>query len=1453
MSFELVEAVGDGNKRGLETDDERSTKRLTTDDDAVRKILDGLTNLTLSPDDATSRETCVGGEDIVNSRTDTKEWSSVALLLIKTSVEFAENGVVFRESVRLEPAEFLCASPLRVDAAKLSKFLETFDETDDAEKVQTAYLRNYRTFFAAFSGAWNVAIDEKNNGQKVFEYFDTLASRTRTLPVGQTLLRDDGFTNWNDDEGGFGKAWDGQFSCWTTPLFDGEDFAEATKTEQATVLRVEHTTHVVLVKRCVAGMVDVDAYESAQGRNNHDGTGFRSFVEYLNSLCELGDADDTTTESKDVFKESECTSVLEKVTDPGASLGRDRTLPAILQHAFSGSVHKYDKKSSLERAVVLAPRARARCTFSVASRTIRRYGQGDEEYDEAVRRSVLAHLVHPIQIACKAMPIVKPMKTHYAELFDPESFQKIFCVPAVCDVLAEVFDKRSAYKIEPIAGKRRASNGSVRPDVAYAYRKKNVPGLTPREILKGVTRLAHTGVGALRAISIFGEEFSEHPGDPARRVFESLVEAFDPLRRSSIVAFTRVIVPYVVGVRNDDTVKSLWSTVRHKMGLLWVQDRMDAVSRAKKFLAETNDIGKLFPNSGGHESPAEFLRLRRPTWGVYRESTFVHYDEKYWNDALLVPSDTFRLMDVLKGDELEIFVREHAVSIAYALLSSVYRASELNEKVVQSAMRSIFEKAGHDAFVKLSGVDFVSKAIRVFGGGRSRSCSTALTWSIDQYLSLASDTARTRIVNGTLGLAASKHASETCAVLLRHGADPDLINEMGYRPLVSVLMEPLEDERTRTNALATMSVLLEGGADPNLPDDTYGQTSLFYSDDVSVTRLLLEYGAKFDVEDSSGKTLVNYLESSVTGTERVVEFLKAVGGDEEARETLRRREMMVKRSRRWGFGDRARVVDVVFSDDGEKVDVIAIERSLRTTATLDAVTGVFLESSPSSTSPIPASGRDQNGYLIIGKSADGKFYATVNNTTRKDGELISRLAVWSGGREIAYLTERAPRGRVAFEKIVFNPKDSKTMAIAGCEDTVYVYRLVDVGGTGKLHALTRIDDWRSPAFSPDGLRLAAVSSRRGSDPPVLMITNTVSSGYARGMVESFCSSIRGSPFEREILDAVERLCDYGLDGSMSALGPDMPNLRTLQLYPHTKPQIEHYDFNFPRLAELIIQWWGPAFSFKDNDTVKKLVSLRTFYLAILKWEVSLVRENLSKVFELPSLREFIVRIPNFSLSKEFPLARVTRQTAKHVHPFSPRERFDRRLLRFGDDENSISKELVWGFEGEDGVDGLSLSTEEVVEKVYTDTTDRPTATHTGTQILAFFLARYDVPYSQVEDDPVFSENLITEALENMNDDDSVFLFVMGRVTGLLHYVADDESSPDEDVLKWTFRTVGGVYGVLSEEGVKRFREWFLSDDFEKDMREYGEHLREMRDNTDRDRAGWKKLIESGFVETTTTD
>jgi adenylate kinase family enzyme len=61
------------------------------------------------------------------------------------------------------------------------------------------------------------------------------------------------------------------------------------------------------------------------------------------------------------------------VTDGGAGLGRDRSLPIFIQQAFSGWIKKYDKKSSLERAIILTPYARTRCHHEDMSRTIERF------------------------------------------------------------------------------------------------------------------------------------------------------------------------------------------------------------------------------------------------------------------------------------------------------------------------------------------------------------------------------------------------------------------------------------------------------------------------------------------------------------------------------------------------------------------------------------------------------------------------------------------------------------------------------------------------------------------------------------------------------------------------------------------------------------------------------------------------------------------------------------------------------------------------------------------------------------------------------------------------------------------------------------------------------------------------------------------------------------------------
>ena len=146
---------------------------------------------------------------------------------------------------------------------------------------------------------------------------------------------------------------------WFTPLYDREDFQHYTKSNEATVLKLSETTHKVLVTRCIAGILNLDAYEPAGGRlKPDDRTGFRIFTDTLEMLCTLGD----NTDGENAFTKTKCNEVHVNVTG-GAGLGRDRSLPIFIQQAFSGWIQKYDKRSSLERAIILTPYARTRCHY----------------------------------------------------------------------------------------------------------------------------------------------------------------------------------------------------------------------------------------------------------------------------------------------------------------------------------------------------------------------------------------------------------------------------------------------------------------------------------------------------------------------------------------------------------------------------------------------------------------------------------------------------------------------------------------------------------------------------------------------------------------------------------------------------------------------------------------------------------------------------------------------------------------------------------------------------------------------------------------------------------------------------------------------------------------------------------------------------------------------------------
>ena len=139
-------------------------------------------------------------------------------------------------------------------------------------------------------------------------------------------------------------------------------------------------------------------------------------------------------------------------------------------------------------------------------------------------------------------------------------------------------------------------------------------------------------------------------------------------------------------------------------------------------------------------------------------------------------------------------------------------------------------------------------------------------------------------------------------------------------------------------------------------------------------------------------------------------------------------------------------------------------------------------------------------------------------------------------------------------------------------------------------------------------------------------------------------------------------------------------------------------------------------------------------------------------------------------------------------------------------------------------------------------------THRGTQILAFLFARHNFPFREDDHDAreVFSENLYKDLLAHKDDwSGGAFNFVQGKFTSLLYNMTPRITV--SDLFRQTLRTVGGDHGVLSEKGIEKFHEWFLSDDFEKDMREYSEKEYEWMTEEYRDRAGLKKMIESGFV------
>jgi ankyrin repeat protein len=151
---------------------------------------------------------------------------------------------------------------------------------------------------------------------------------------------------------------------------------------------------------------------------------------------------------------------------------------------------------------------------------------------------------------------------------------------------------------------------------------------------------------------------------------------------------------------------------------------------------------------------------------------------------------------------------------------------------------------------------------------------------------------------------------DVVALLLKHGALPDLPNVMGITPLMAaagigasrgrVRFEgPLAGVDPQEYSIAVSQMLIKAGADvnaritdtssrtaviarPNSVTDRQGQTALFGAVSqnwVRVAKFLLDQGAKADIQDARGKTLADALKGDAGGRDTFADLPTPIGDD----------------------------------------------------------------------------------------------------------------------------------------------------------------------------------------------------------------------------------------------------------------------------------------------------------------------------------------------------------------------------------------------------------------------------------------------------------------------------------------------------------------------------------------------------------------------------------------------
>ena len=426
--------------------------------------------------------------------------------------------------------------------------------------------------------------------------------------------------------------------------------------------------------------------------------------------------------------------------------------------------------------------------------------------------------------------------------------------------------------------------------------------------------------------------------------------------------------------------------------------------------------------------------------------------------------------------------------------------------------------------------------------------------------------------------------------------------------------------------------------------------------------------------------------------------------------------------------------------------------------------------------------------------------------------------------------------------------------------------------------LRRFKNAKGPlAFSPDGTRLAMVSRGNGS----IVVENIVET-FAKAFLENEKTrqtiDVVDGP-TREHLEILKHARDVEIrvvlaNDTLWKLGAFLPNIERLsfKFFDNHRGRLENHLSEIDDVVDLDSFVWLKKLVLRHvgfqslPSTVANVRSLRE--LAVDDNNFSALPDDLEKLSELRYidlganyLKEFpkvLERMPSLRLIQIWdnegedgkPLVFPSTQFSEAF-----RNKMNRRLLRIDQDgRRGISSELVWGFDGETECENPNRLTDDEIRAKFRARDERSKVTHTGTQILAFLRARYDRRYADDTNvEKVLSKFLFKEWRDvpfYSYDDWSAFRFAVGRIKANCPDPANQYHVGDTD-----FRTVGGEGegAVLSEAGVKKFWQWFVSDDFERDMRACARYVADAEASViDSDETGREQILDrfsaNGFVE-----